>query len=175
MTKRCVITLHCRACAHPRRLKRSGAPRAANGDTLFSPWHHPPLLLLKKETNIHPEGTGDGERKRERERERERGRRARKGELNPPKPVWHEGQRHINTAGTKPGARNPRRPFSLRHDKRPLFLSSREKLHRFLAGDDLGLFCFFFFFLTRMNNEVSSGKQQKEGCLAKLVVGHGDL
>lgn len=70
---------------------RSGAPRAANGDTLFYPWHHSPLLLLKKETNIHPEGTGDGERKEER-----LGGRPRKGALNPSKPAWHGGRRHTH-------------------------------------------------------------------------------
>lgn len=180
MTNRCVITqpwLHARACAHltaPSALpsppvsqnctQRSGAPRAANGDTLFYPWHHPPSLLLKKETNIHPEGTGDGERKKERQ----------EGEEGIAKPILNLSDAEGSATETQPDREKGRYQdpetldlFSSAKTNGHFSLSSREKLHRFLAGDDLGLlFCFFV--TTRMNIEVSSvcrGKQRKEGCL----------
>lgn len=55
-----------------------------------SPWRHPPpLLFLKKETNIHPaEEEGDGRRSEE----GGKGRRPRKGRLKPSKSAWLRGR-----------------------------------------------------------------------------------
>lgn len=139
---------------HPPAPHRLAELYIALGGSAGSQWQHVDLPVTSSATPLTKEGNKHPSRGDERrgEKEREAGGRGR------------ENLTHLNLPDTKDNATKtrltldrekgtlPRREtldlFSSARTKRPLFLSSREKLHRFSAGDDLGL---FFVFLTRMN------------------------
>lgn len=147
-------TMRMRTGDHPPAPHRLAELYIALGGSAGSQWQHVDLPVTSSATPLTKEGNKHPSRGDERrgEKEREAGGRGR------------ENLTHLNLPDTKDNATKtrltldrekgtlPRREtldlFSSARTKRPLFLSSREKLHRFSAGDDLGL---FFVFLTRMN------------------------
>lgn len=155
MTNRCVIKRHrLRACAQA----TTPAPLClaelyiALGGSAGSQWQHVVLPVTSSATPLTKEGNKHPSRRDERRREKERevGGRGRENitHLNLPDTKDNATKTRLDREkGTLPG-RETLDLFSSARTKRPLFLSSREKLHRFSAGDDLGL---FFVFLTRMN------------------------